>query len=170
MQKNPSENAYFTSILAHVNLTVAQGSIFKPWFDPLQDSRMHWMRCFQPGLLNKAMGRQGTCTKGKLFFHSLLYKEIHLYMDKASWKYMCFLLWTIGQKVSNQWHKTPSMLTSDETYKSHKVPVLTRLILLCPRLLFCLLATYLGLAARFVFHIDFLKILMKTVSGSAVCL
>lgn len=39
-----------SSIGAHVNLTIAQVSICKPWSNPLEDNEMQLMGCFLPAL------------------------------------------------------------------------------------------------------------------------
>ena len=68
-QLNWKNNPYFTSALVYVNLTVSQGSIFKPWSDLLEDDE-------------NGAERMPT---------ALLNKEMNLYVNSGSWNNMYFI-------------------------------------------------------------------------------
>lgn len=82
-------NPYFTSILAHINLTVTEGSIFKSWYDPWENKRQ-LMGCFVPALWNDKTEEKVQRARGEFFFISFLYKEKYLYMNNGSCNHMYF--------------------------------------------------------------------------------
>ena len=67
------KNPYFPSVVVYINLSGAQGSIFKLWSDPLYGNEMRLMGCLLPAILNNETKEKVQVGKEKVFFSFQFY-------------------------------------------------------------------------------------------------